>query len=151
MGTFPCRSHQDEFGELFLLCSLAERPKQTSQAAGFPFIEDFKLEGCFERNWVRNILDLEYTRFITLFLVKWVFVHICFFAWKLKSYLNLYLSSSGVFEGTIQDCSYISISKCQIRMNNLVLSLLNILNSRSLCCMLNHSRVDVENYVKIAP
>ena len=65
MGTFPCRSHQDEFGELFLLCSLAERPKQTSQAAGFPFVGDFKLEGFFERNrWqngVHNILDLEYT------------------------------------------------------------------------------------------
>lgn len=65
-----------------------------------PFIEDFKLEGFFERNWwqngVHNILDLEYARLITLFLVKWVFVDICFFAWKLKSYLNLYLSSSCV-------------------------------------------------------
>ena len=94
--TFPC--HQDEFGELFLLCSLAERPKQTSQVAGcsslrFRFQADRiqrEMDGGLRVNTI--LLEFEYRLSIDLSdqspsflcIVIVLFVDICFFVWNLK-------------------------------------------------------------------
>ena len=105
----PCRSHQDEFGELFLLCSLAERPKQTSQAAVWlHFIAWWvgSLHWRFEARRIQREID---GRMGWTYHGVWVDqsdlsplfgkVSVCaylFLCVETESYLNLCLSSSGV-------------------------------------------------------